>query len=184
MSTLSPYGVWHFSRVGSSAPNKRSSPNDCDLHIRQKLIGAKLEPPIFFCLVVQCNARFGKQDGCEPSVASWKSQQHKRLKHVANKKIHPRKLHMNHCQDRRFGIHIIFPWHLPNFKNKCFLLPTINYTSILFWNNPILSYAQSMSLSQLATSMRKVGCPHQLPAARSFPTSTASTWTWLLAISV
>lgn len=170
------YGIYPVWVV--PVPNKRSSPNDCDLYIRQKLIGAKLEPPIFFCLV-QCNARFGKQDGCEPSVASWKSQQHKRLKHVAKKMIHPRKLHMNHCQERRFGIHIIFPCHLRNFKKQ--VLPPSNnklyFYSILEQPNPILSYAQSMSLSQLATSMRKVGCPHQLPAARSFFTSTASTWT-------
>lgn len=184
ISTLSPYGVWHLSRVGGSAPNKRSSPNDCDLHIRQKLIGAKLEPPM---RSASCNAMQDSENrmdtnhrwlhGNHSNTNNWKMWPTKRY-------IHPRKLHMNHCQERRFGIHIIFPWHLPNFKNKCFLLPTINYTSILFWNNPILSYAQSMSLSQLATSMRKVGCPHQLPAARSFPTSTASTWTGLLAISV
>ena len=178
------YGIYPVWVV--PVPNKRSSPNVCDLYIRQKLIGAKLEPPI---RSASCNAMQDSENRMDANHR-WLHGNHSNTNswNMWPTKRYTRENYTWTIAKTVVSVYISFFLDIfltsKYFKNKCFLLPTINYTSILFWNNPILSYAQSMSLSQLATSMRKVGCPHQLPAARSFFTSTASTWTWLLAISV
>ena len=184
ISTLSPYGVWHLSRVGSFLSQINAAhPTIVIFTFGRNWSERNWSPPFFSA---SCNAMQDSENRMDANHR-WLHGNHSNTNgwNMWPKKWYTRENYTWPIAKTVVSVYISFFLDIfVTSKNKCFLLPTINYTSILFWNNPILSYAQSMSLSQLATSMRKVGCPHQLPAARSFFTSTASTWTGLLAISV